>query len=95
MSLKRKTIPVEVNVNISPAKRRKKSEKIVGCILQCTEKSADPIIKFSETSRKTVYEAAKKRNDENVIAIIDSFGECLPPSKYGYHRRCYQRYAHG
>ena len=51
--------------------------------------------KVSETSRKTLYEAAQKRNDENVIAIIDFFGEGLPPPEYSYHRRCYQRYAHG
>ena len=95
MSRKRKTIPFEVNVNISPAKKRKKSEKNVGCILQCTGKSTESITKFSETTKKTVYEAAKKRKDEKVIALIDSFGECLPPPEYGYHRKCYQKYAHG
>ena len=88
MSRKRKTIPFEVNVNISPTKIRKKSETNVGCILQCTEKNADSrITNFSETTKKTVYEAAKIRNDEKVIAIMDSFGECLPPPEYGYHRK--------
>ena len=96
MFSKRKTILFEVNVNISPTKKRKESETNVGCILQCTEKYAElRITKFSETTKKTVYEAAKKRNDEKVIAIIESFGECLPPPEFGYHRKCYQKYAHG
>lgn len=41
-----------------------------------------------------MYEAAKIRNVEKVIAIIDSFGG-LPPPEYGYQRKCYQKYAHG
>lgn len=96
MSRKRKSTSFEVNLNISPAKIRKKSETNLGCILQCTEKNSESgVTKFSETTKKTVYEAAKKRNDEKVIAIIDSFGKCLPPPEYGYHRKCYQKYAHG
>lgn len=94
MSRKRKSTPFEVNINISPSKKKKKSEKNA-CILQCTDKSAGPTTKFSETSKKSVYEAAQLRNDEEVIEIIDSFGEGVPPPEYGYHRKCYQKYAHG
>ena len=32
------------------------------------------------------------RNDDTVIAILDSFGEELPSVDYGYHRKCYQKY---
>lgn len=98
MSKKRKQDkPFEFNVNISPAKRRKKHVPKVGCILQCTRKNdgTDTVTKFSEASRKRVYEAARKRNDEEVIALLDSFGEDLPPPEYGYHRKCYQKYSHG
>ena len=84
MYLKRINILLEVKLNISPAKRRKKSEKIVDCILRCTKKGTESVIKFSETSRKTVYEAAKKRNHENVIGIIYFFEEGLPPPEYDY-----------
>ena len=62
MFSKRKTILFEVNVNISPTKKRKESETNVGCILQCTEKDTElRITKFRETTKKTVYEAAKKK----------------------------------
>lgn len=84
----------EVNVNISPPKKPKTAE-ISNCILNCTEKSAEPITKFSETSIKSVYNAAKIRNDQKVISIIDSFRDDLPSAEKGYHRKCYQSYTHG
>ncbi len=91
MSKTRKnTTPLEVNVNVSPPKKQKKLENH-GCILNCMcMKTAEPIISFSKASRESVYKAAKLRNDEKVISLLDLYGEELPPAENGYHRKCYQ-----
>jgi hypothetical protein len=57
-------------------------------------KTAEPIISFSKASRESVYKAAKLRNDEKVISLLDLYGEELPPADNGYHRKCYQNYTH-
>ncbi|CAB4038823.1 Hypothetical predicted protein, partial [Paramuricea clavata] len=92
MSKKTKTtISLDVKLNLTPPKRKKKLLKRK-CILKCKLEKDEPSIRFSKKSREVVYRAAQLRNDDTVIAILDSFGEELPSVDYGYHRKCYQKY---
>lgn len=86
----RRLQPLEVKINLTPPKKKKKFM----CILNCKHDDDECITKFSKTSREVVYKAAQLRNDDSVISILDSFGENLPSSCYGYHRKCYQKYTH-
>lgn len=94
MQRKRK-VPKEfgINLTLTPPKHRK-SEGSDSCIIHCRDGLSDPIIKFSEVSRKTVYKAAQVRKDERVISIIDESSERLSDLNHGYHRKCYQKYIH-
>ena len=51
-------------------------------------------VKLSETSHEASYREARLQNDDHVLSILDSFGEDISASKYGYHRKCYQKYTH-
>ena len=88
---KKRRFPCEVNLTISHLKKRKKEQKS-NCVIHCQDKTTDPITNFSAISRKTVYNAAVVRKDENAVHFLDSFGEDLPGPEHGFHRKCYQVY---
>ena len=83
----------KVKINLTPTKKKKKPGEC-NCILQCKRDKDEIVTKFSKTSRDVIYKAAQLRSDDNVLSILDSFGENLPASEYGYHRECYQKYTH-
>ena len=92
MSKKSKTtIPLEITLNLTPSKRKKKLQNSK-CIFKCNLEKDEHRIRFSKRSREVVYHAAQLRNDDTVISILDTFEEELPSVDYGYHRKCYQRY---
>ncbi|CAB4042708.1 Hypothetical predicted protein, partial [Paramuricea clavata] len=74
MSEKRKRLSnVKINLNRTPPKKKKEEESCV-CLIQCKERDKSATItKFSEKSRKSVYNAAKIRNDANVVSILDDY----------------------
>ena len=82
---------MNVKLNLTPSKRKKKLKKSK-CILKYKLEKDEPSIRFSKKSREVVYRVEQLRNDDTVIAILDSFGEELPSVDYGYHRKCYQKY---
>ena len=91
MSEKTKKTALQVKLNLTPSKRKKKLQKSK-CILKCKLDKDEHSIRFSKKSREVVYRAAQIQNDDTVISILDSFGEELPSVDYGYHRKCYQKY---
>ena len=90
MSNKRKQA---LNTSLTPAQRTKKVKEN-NCILYCKIKTSEYVMQFSKTSKETVLKAARLRNDNRIISIIDSLGEDLHALQYGYHRKCYQNYTH-
>ena len=82
--------PIAVKINLTPPKKKKKFI----CLLNCKHDNDECITKFSKTSREVVYKAAQLRHDDTVTSILDSLGENLFSSCYGYHRKCYQKYTH-
>ena len=86
---------LNVNVNLTPTKRRKKQPNHK-CILNCTVERKEHITKFSETSREIVHNAAYVRKDDKILALLASYSndKDLFTSDNGYHRKCYQKYTH-
>ena len=85
----------KVKINLTPTKKKKKPREC-NCILQCKRDKDEIVTKFSKTSRSrdVIYKTAQLRSDNNMLSILDPFGENLPASEYGYHRKCYQNYTH-
>ena len=86
---------LNVNVNLTPTKKRKKLTNFK-CILNCSVEKNEGITKFSKKSREIVYNAACVRKDEKILTLLASYSEDgdLFTSDNGYHRKCYQKYTH-
>ena len=58
-----------------------------------SEPSCGTLCAFSERSWRTLFEAAKVRNDTTLQFLLENGAEQDEPRGF-YHRRCYQKYTH-